>query len=126
MKITTFNPQLTVKEAAPFVSFFEELGFELRHTKEDMGEFEVTDFQMKNEDGMKIDIAETYVTPKDAITTIRMNVDNFDEAFQILTDRGFKNLYAEGCVMTETSKSAMMISPTGFAINLVQHIKPST
>ncbi len=61
--------------------------------------------------------------PVDTLTTIRMNVDDFDEAYQMLISRGFKNYYGDQAVNTKTSKSAIMISPTGFVINLIHHIK---
>lgn len=54
---------------------------------------------------------------------IRMNVDNFEEAYQLLLSHGFKNFYGDETVGTSSSKSAIMISPSGFVINLVQHIK---
>ena len=60
--------------------------------------------------------------PKDMIA-IRVNVDEFDEAYDILISHGFKNFYGKDTVATSSSKSAMMLSPSGFAINLVQHIK---
>ena len=50
-----------------------------------------------------------------------MNVDNFDEARDILASHGFK----EGPRMydAETSKSMGMISPSGFIIGLIEHKK---
>lgn len=52
-----------------------------------------------------------------------MNVDSFDEAYETLTAHGFKNFYGDNTVETKSFRSALMISPSGFAINLVQHIK---
>ena len=60
--------------------------------------------------------------PQD-VTVIRMNVDNYDEAYKMLTEHGFKNFYGDKAVETKSSKSALMISQSRFAINLVQHIK---
>ena len=60
--------------------------------------------------------------PRDLVV-IRMNVDNFDEAYEFLTARGFKNFYGDKTVDRKSSQSAIMISPSGFAINLIQHIK---
>ena len=57
------------------------------------------------------------------MVAIRMNVDDFDEAFEKLISLGFKNIYGDQKVSTKSSKSAMMISESGFAINLIQHIK---
>lgn len=52
-----------------------------------------------------------------------MNVDNFDEAYTLLTALGFKNFYSDQRVAAKSSESAIMISPSGFVIHLIQHIK---
>lgn len=55
---------------------------------------------------------------------VQMNVDNFDEAIETLSSFGFKNLRGEGDVInTGSSLSAVMVAPSGFAINVVYHIK---
>ena len=123
MKITTFNPQIITKNAGAAVKFFEELGFEKTHTKKAIGELDVIGIRMKNADGFYVDISQVENIPVDAITGIRMNVDNFDEAFELLTARGFKSFYGDKTADTPTSKSAIMIAPCGYTINLVEHIK---
>ena len=50
-------------------------------------------------------------------------VDNFGEAYELLKSHGFKNFYGDQTVAMKSSESTIMISPSGFAINLVQHIK---
>ena len=60
--------------------------------------------------------------PKD-ITTIRMNVDNFDEAFEMLKAKGFVNAQGDRITETGSSRSTMMVSPSGFSISISQHIK---
>ena len=58
------------------------------------------------------------------MTAIQMNVSDFDEAMELLAARGFKNMRGEGNVIdTGSSKTAVMISPAGYAINVVYHIK---
>ena len=52
-----------------------------------------------------------------------MNVDDFDEAYGILTAHGFTNTRGDGTVDTKSSKAATMVSPSGFRIVLVKHIK---
>lgn len=52
-----------------------------------------------------------------------MNVDDFDAAYKILIDHGFKNNRGDGTINTSSSKAATMISPSGFTISLIQHIK---
>ena len=123
MKITTFNPQIITKDAESVVKLFEELGFERRHTKEGIGVLDVTGIRMKDVDGNYLDISQVDKLPEKDMVAIRMNVDDFDEAFNYLRSQGFKNVYGAHAVENETSKSAVMISDSGIAINLVQHIK---
>ena len=123
MKITSFNPQIFTKNSGPIVDLFEELGFEKRHDQEGIGELNVEGIRMKNPDGFYLDIScpDTDL-PRD-MTGIRMNVDDFDEAYRLLTDHGFTNVYGDATVDTATSRSAVLISPSGFAINLIRHKK---
>ena len=123
MKITTFNPQIVTRDAEPLVELFEALGFERRHRQEDIGDLEVTGIRMKDANGFYVDISQTDVIPDRDLAAIRMNVDDFDEAYQLLISRGFKSVYGRQNVTTKTSRSAMMLSPSGAAINLIQHIK---
>ena len=124
MKITTFNPQIVTKNPEPVIKLFEELGFEKRHEQEGIGERNVTGIRMKDANGFYVDISSPEHMPVDHdVTAIRMNVDNFDESFKLLLDRGFKNIYGENITVTPTSKSASMISPSGFAIVLIEHTK---
>ena len=123
MKITTFNPQIITKNAESVVGLFEDMGFEKRHDQEGIGELDVTGIRMKDANGFYLDISQSDSLPVDTLTAIRMNVDDFDEAYQMLISRGFKNYYGDRSVNTETAESAIMISPSGFVINLVHHIK---
>ena len=123
MQITTFNPQIITKDAEAVVQLFETLGFQRRHTKEDIGELDVTGIRMKDANGFYLDISQSDHLPADCIQAIRMNVDDFNEAYRLLTDRGFKNFYGDRVVENPSSRSAMMIAPTGFIVNLVQHIR---
>ena len=121
MKITTFNPQIFTKNADTIVALFKELGFDVRHDQEGIGDLNVEGIRMKNPDGFYLDIScpDTDL-PRDMVG-IRMNVDDFDSAYQLLLEKGFKNVYGEKTVDTATSRSAVMISSSGFAINLIQH-----
>lgn len=123
MKITTFNPQIITNDAEQLVQLFEALGFEKRHDQENIGELSVEGIRMKDANGFHMDISQPDMeVPKDLVA-IRMNVDDFDEAYQLLLSHGFKNFYGEKTVRTRTSQSAFLISPSGFAINLIHHIK---
>ena len=123
MKITTFNPLICTRHAEGVVKLFEELGFETTHVKEKLNAEDITEFRMKDANGFHVDVSsagDRLPMPND-LTVIRINVDDFDEAFAMLTDRGFKQ---QGqTVETLSSKSAMMVSPSGFAFDLCQHIK---
>ena len=123
MQITTFNPMILSKDAEEVIKLFEELGFEKRHAPTvDTGKSMVTSTRMKDSNGNHIDIADVKSMPQD-MTIIRMNVDNFDEAFEMLTAKGFTHKGGEQGVVTKTNRSALMTSPTGFAFDLCQHIK---
>ncbi len=123
MKITTFNPQIITKDAESAARLFEALGFERRHTKRDIGDLGVTGIRMKDANGFYVDISQSDRLPVDCINAIRMNVDDFDEACRLLADHGFKNFYGDRVVENPTSRSAVMIAPSGFVVNLVQHIR---
>ena len=124
MNITTFNPQIITKDAGPVVALFEAIGFEKRHDQEGIGELSVEGIRMKDANGFYIDISQVDALPAPQdLTAIRMNVDNFKEAYELLLSHGFKNFYGDQTVETKSSTSAIMISPSGFAINLIKHIK---
>ena len=123
MKITTFNPMILSKDADAVIAIFEALGFEKTHAPTvDTGKSMVTSTRMRNADGFHIDIADVKSVPQD-MTIIRMNVDDFDEAFEMLTAKGFTHAGGEQAVETKSNKSALMTSPSGFAFDLCQHIK---
>ena len=123
MQITTFNPQIITKDAAPIVQLFEELGFEKRHDQEGIGELNVEGIRMKDANGFYVDVSQPDVPLERDVATIRMNVDNFDEAFEMLKARGFVNAQGDRITETGTSRSTMMVSPSGFSISISQHIK---
>ena len=129
MKITTFNPMILTKKPEDAIALFEALGFERHHHKSDETENEeqglaFSTVRMKDANGFYLDISQPdhFPAPQD-LTAIRMNVDNFGEAYELLTAHGFKNFYGDQTVDTNSSESAIMISPSGFVINLIQHIK---
>ena len=123
MKITTFNPLIVSKNADEIIALFEDLGFERRHNIEaNTGTTDFNSVRMKDSNDFYVDIANVPNVPQD-MTLIRMNVDNFDEAYEFLTERGFKNSRGGQTVDTSSNKSCMMKSPSGFAFDLCQHIK---
>jgi hypothetical protein len=52
-----------------------------------------------------------------------MNVDNFEEAYQTLLSHGFENEFGDRIAETESSRNAVMSSPAGLKITLIQHLK---
>lgn len=123
MKITTFNPQIFTKNADPILDLFQELGFEKRHDQEGIGELNVEGIRMKKTDGFYLDVSCPDTDLSRDMVGIRMNVDDFDGAYQLFLEHGFKNVYGEKIVDTATSRSAVLISPSGFGINLIYHKK---
>ena len=124
MKITTFDPIIVSPKAEDLISVFEALGFEKSHAPVSATSIgDVSSIRMKNEGGFHVDIADVKGIPEDR-TYIRMNVDNFDEAYDILLKHGYKNKMGENkSLESKSSKAATMISPSGSVIALVQHIK---
>ena len=124
MKITSFNPLIVTGDAEKTIKLYEELGFERRHSLDatSPSEKKITTVRMKDANGFYVDVAAVPGTEKD-LTLIRMNVDDFEEAYAYFTAKGFKNPSGDATVDTRTNRSAMMISPSGFAFDLCQHIK---
>ena len=123
MKITTFNPMILSKNADEIISLFEELGFERRHQVDNIDDKDISSIRMKDTNGFYLDVARVESLPRD-MTTMRMNVSDFDEAYQLLKDHGFKNARGEDhSIDSASARSCLMISPSGFSIQLTQHIK---
>ena len=123
MKITTFNPLIVSQNADDIISLFEELGFEKRHTPFiDTGDRKVIRTRMKDANGFYVDISKVESIPRD-MTAVRMNVDNFQEAYELLTVHGFKKAPGIEEVDLKTAKALLMVSPSGFAVEVIEHIK---
>ena len=122
MKITTFNPLIVTKDAESAIALFEELAFERRHTKEGISENNVTDVRMKDKGGFHVDVSQG----TGEWTMIRMNVDNLDEAVTFLEARGYHKARHEAAnktIDTGSSRFNIMVSPSGFILEVSQHIK---
>ena len=122
MKITSFNPLIVTKDAEAAIALFEELGFERRHTKEGIGENNVTDVRMKDANGFHVDVSQG----DGEWTMIRMNVDNLEEAIAFFEARGFhkaQHAVANKTIDTGSSRFNIMVSPSGFIFAVSQHIK---
>ena len=117
MKITGFRPLIVSKNSEDLVKLFEDLGFERRHKKTGINGEDISAVVMKDPNGFRVNVTQL------DITSIAMNVDNFEEAYDFLTAHGFKNAQGDKITDTGSSKATMMVSPTGFSISLSQHIK---
>ena len=122
MRITNFSTLIISPKADEIIEVFNALGFEKQHEKNFEARSNITTTVLKDEDGHIISIADAPI-PTDR-TVIRMNVDNYDEAYELLKSKGFVNAYGEDKTTdTGSSKAALIVSPSGFSINLSQHIK---
>ena len=116
MKITTFNPSIITKNAEADMAVFEALGFRQTHNKAENADVEFSAHRMKDENGFHVDVVEVPVIPQ-TYSAIRINVDDFDEAYAFFMSKGFAPS------TTASSKYAYLVSPTGFIIDLCEHIK---
>ena len=124
MKITSFNPSIVTKDAEAIVSVFEALGFEKKHNPTGTaGENQFVSYCMSDSNGFHVDVSSSTAPRAQDLTCIRMNVDDFDAAYQLLTDHGFKPSNGTSATETDTSKGLLMVSPSGFDIVLVKHIR---
>ena len=123
MKITTFNPMILSKNADEIIRLFEELGFERRHKVDNIDGRDISSVRMEDANGFHVDIAQVESMQKD-MTTMRMNVRDFDEVYEFLKAQGFKNARGEDhTIESKSARSCLMLSPSGFSIQLTQHIR---
>ena len=122
MKITGFSPLILTTDPENTIKLFEALGFEKSHTKDDLeGREDIVGVRMKDSNGFHVDIVHSNWTKQDMVT-IRINVDDFDEARKVFEEHGFKSNTGQ-IVEDSSSKSIGMYAPSGFQISLVEHIK---
>ena len=123
MTITSFNPLIVTKDAEATIALFEALGFERTHMKTGING-NITSVRMRytGEDGKVFHVDVTNAPVERDITTIRMNVRDFDEAYKMLEEKGFKNAQGDRITHTGSSESTMMVSPSGFSISITEHI----
>ena len=83
MKITGFNPIIITKNQDAIVKMFEGLGFEKSHQPEGTAAsgFDFTVVRMKDANGFHVDVALSAGPIPQDITAIRINVDDFSEAY---------------------------------------------
>jgi hypothetical protein len=123
MKLTSFNPLIVTAHSDDLIRLFEELGFEVRHEKKELDSAASRDVRMRDANGNHVDIVQVDQMPRD-LAEIRMNVDNFEQAYDLLTAHGFRSTRTDGTISEDSSgKGIGMVSPSGFILALAQHIK---
>ena len=125
MKITSFNPSIVTRDIESVVSVFEALGFDKKHNPTGTSAIgnKYVSYRMTDASGFHVDVSNTTAPMERDQITIRMNVDDFDEAYAFLTARGFKNAQGGTVTNTGSAKACILYSPSGFGITLIQHIK---
>ncbi|MDD6196478.1 MAG: hypothetical protein PUB12_06285 [[Clostridium] aminophilum] len=123
MQITAFNPMILSKNAEEIIKLFEELGFERRHQMDNIDGMDISNVRMTDPNGFRVDVARVEFMEKD-MTTMIMNVRDFDEAYEFLKSHEFKNVRGKDHIVeSESARSCQMIAPSGFSIQLTQHIR---
>jgi len=122
MKITGFCPIIVTRDPENAIKTFEALGFERRHTKRDIEEGANTNFNLKDANGNRINIASSERIPQD-LMAVNINVDNFQEAYDFFIAHGFVNPRGDKVTDTNSSVATLLFSPSGFAVNITEHIK---
>lgn len=123
MQITSFNPMILSRDADEIIKLFEALGFERQHKVDNIDGKDISSVSMTDANGFHVDVARVESMDRD-MTTMRMNVRDFDEAYEFLKAHGFKNARGDDhAVESKSARSCLMIAPSGFSIQLTQHIR---
>ena len=121
MKITAFDPTISTNHAADIIALFETLGFEQTHHVTEMGRTALfTSNRLKHPDGFHVDVIQV-AEPRPDNLTIRINVDDFDEAISVLKAHGFEETGL--LVERDSARALTLTAPSGMQISIVQHIK---
>ena len=122
MNITGFYPMIATADADSIVKVFEEMGFEICHDFSGTTETDYRLVVMEDGSGHRVDIAEAGTEERDRIL-VRMNVDDFEAAYEILVRSGYVNTRGDKRVISGSAVEATMVSPSGQVISLIQHMK---
>ena len=79
----------SIPKVDELIKLFEELGFEKRHVKTGLNDEGITNVRMRDADGFHVDISAVERIPQD-MTSIRMNVDSFEEPRNFLPQRALR------------------------------------
>ena len=111
-------------KADEIISLYEELGFKRKHFTQ-FGELGSTSAMMEDANGFVVDVSQVDSLPHENrdLMSIRINVDDYDEAFEFFKAHGFTTPMGETTIDTSSSKGVLLLSPSGFLVNLVYHIE---
>ena len=109
MKITGFNPLIVTKDPEATVRLFEALGFEKCHNPTGTSAVgnEYNSYRMTDANGFHVDVSTTAAPMKQDLTAAH----------------GFTSGQNGTVTNTGSAKACILFSSSGFAINLIQHIK---
>ena len=122
MKITNFSPLIISPNYEEVMAVFEALGFEKQHLKTNVEGGRNDSVTMKNENGDYVTVAKGLEHQND-LTSIRINVDDFNEAYQFFMNHGFTDSRGGTVTTTRSSLDTLLISPSGFTVTISQHTK---
>lgn len=116
---------IITNRAEEVLKVFEQWGFYKKHapTLTMASGTEFTDYRLQSEEGFYMDVAAIDMPLPMEVPAIRINVDDFDEAYRMLTEVGYKPTHEGAFMENEHSKSVALVGPIGFTIYLVQHKK---
>ena len=125
MTITSFNPLIVTKNAEETIALFEELGFERRHKKTGINDKDISTVRMRytGEDRKVFHVDITSAPVPQDITSVKMNIRDFDEALKMFEEKGFTNMQGEKITNTGSSIATMVKSPSGYTISISEHIR---
>lgn len=130
MKITGLTTQIITKAPEAAISLFESLGFERRHNKTGDDEFSFSTVIMKKaKDGSDTEsfCVEIISSPKNPLdrdlTGMRINVDDFEAACELMEKMGAVRSNNFGTNVTPSSKYQYFILPSGAVVDICYHIK---
>ena len=125
MTITSFNPLIVTKDAEATIALFEALGFKRRHTKTGINDNDITSVRIRyeGEDGKVFHVDVTSAPVPQDITSVKMNVRDFEEAMKLFEEKGFTNMQGEKITNTGSSIATMVKSPSGYTVSVSEHIR---
>lgn len=118
MKVKRIYPVLVCNDSAPVMEVYKNSGFKVIHEINNIFNEGDKLFVIENDLKQRIDILETNKV-SNLFHMVRINVDNFEEALDYYTNKGFKTIKEP--MDTVSNKAVCLESPTGLYIMMFQH-----